>query len=65
MLNAIQHCVTITDLRICRKEQQCGLHNIGDWGEGFNHVDEKLALAGACFWHQKTEHENKCFPLKK
>jgi hypothetical protein len=31
-LNAIQHGVTITDLQICRKEQQYGLRNIGDWG---------------------------------
>ena len=34
MLNAIQHGVTIADLQICRKEQQCGLRNIGDWGDG-------------------------------
>ena len=44
MLNAIQHGVTIADLQIRRKEQQCGLRNIGDWGEGLNHVGEKLAL---------------------
>jgi hypothetical protein len=48
MLNAIQHGVTIADLQIRRKEQQCGLRNIGDWGEGLNHVEEKLALVGAC-----------------
>ena len=65
MLNAIQHGVMIADLQICK---QCGLRNIGDWGEGFNHVGEKLALVSArraCFWHQKTEHENKGFPLNK
>jgi hypothetical protein len=44
MLNAIQHGVTSPDLRIRRKEHQCGLCNIGDWGEGLNHVGEKLAL---------------------
>ncbi len=44
MLNAIRHGVTIANLQIHRKEQQCGLRNIGDWGEGLNHVGEKLAL---------------------
>jgi hypothetical protein len=44
MLNAIQHGVTIADLQICRKGGQCGFRNIGDWGEGFNHVGKKLAL---------------------
>jgi hypothetical protein len=44
MLNVIQHGMTIADLQIRRKEQQCGLRNIGDWGEGLNHVGEKLAL---------------------
>ena len=39
MLNVIQHGVTIANLRIQRKEQQCGLRNIGDRGEGLlNHV---------------------------
>jgi hypothetical protein len=44
MLNAIQHGVTIANLRIQRKEQQFGLRNIRDRGEGLNHVGEKLAL---------------------
>ncbi len=44
MLNAIQHGVTIVNLQICRKGGQCGLRNIGDWGEGLNHVGKKLAL---------------------
>ena len=68
MLNAIQHGVTIANLRIRRKEQQCGLRNIGDWGEGLNHVGEKLALVAkvsGCFWHQKTEHKNKGSRSKK
>ena len=43
MLNAIQHGVTIANLQISRKEQQCGLCNIGDWGEGLTHVGEKMA----------------------
>ena len=65
MLNAIQHGVTIADLLICRKGGQCGFRNIGDWGEGLNHVGKKLALVEALvalvakgFWHQKREHEN-------
>ena len=75
MLNAIQHGVTIADLLICRKGGQCGFRNIGDWGEGLNHVGKKLALVEALvalvakgFWHQKREHENigkYRFPLKK
>ena len=44
ILNAIQHVVMIANLRIRWKEQQCGLCNIGDWGERLNHVGEKLAL---------------------
>ena len=38
MLNAIQHGVVIADLQIRRKEQQCGLRNNKEWGEGLNHV---------------------------
>jgi hypothetical protein len=47
MLNAIQHGLTIADLRICRKRGQCGFRNIGDWGEGLNHVGKKMALIEA------------------
>ena len=56
MLNAIQHGVTIANLQISRKEQQCGLCNIGDWGEGLTHVLSSCscpALAAKvsdCFW---------------
>jgi hypothetical protein len=62
MLNVIQHGVTIADLQICRKGGQCGFRNIGDWGEGLNHVGKKLALVELLskgFWHQKREHKNK------
>ena len=61
MLNAIQLGMTIPDLQICRKEQQCGLRNIGDWGEGLNHVGEKLALVSRLF----SSSPPKLFPQPK
>jgi hypothetical protein len=72
MLNAIQHGVTIADLRIQRKEQQCGLCNIGDWGDGLNRVGEKLALVvlSSCscrkdFWLFLGSSRLLFLPLKK
>jgi hypothetical protein len=71
MLNAIQHGMMIADLQIRRKEQQCGLCNIGDWGEGLNHVGEKMALVGVrralvgLFLAPKNGARKKGFLLKK
>jgi hypothetical protein len=68
MLNVIQHGVTIANLQIRRKGSQCGFRNIGDWGEGINHVGKILALVVLSlkgFWHQKTEHKYKGSRSKK
>ena len=72
MLNVIQYGAMIADLQICRKEQQYGLRNIGDWGEGLNCVGEKMALISGLFSFSlpktlppKKEHENKGSRSKK